>query len=83
MAEKSGGGFDVFDAGGGRGDGFAVAAEAFDVELDGFADELLGLVEGLAGGDASGEVGDPGGVSGLGFVEDDGVLGHGRHQRSL
>jgi len=51
-------------------------AHAFDVELDGFADQLPGLLQGGAGGDATRKVGNVRAITGRGLCKEYCVLIH-------
>src|ERR1700690_1496561 len=56
--------FNLLDESCGRRYRLTMQAHAFDVELDGFADQLPSLLQGSAGGDATREVGDMRAIAG-------------------
>src|SRR5437868_1060726 len=58
------------------GDGFTVELQSLDVEGDGVADALLGLLARLPGGHAAGQVGDVGRPVPLAAFVEDRVLSH-------
>ena len=70
------GDLNLFDESRGRRDLFAMPSHAFDVELDGFADQLPGLLQSGAGCDTAGKIGNVGAVARWGLREKYGVSAH-------
>jgi hypothetical protein len=68
--------FNLLDQSCGRRYGLTMQTHSFDVELDGFPDQLAGFLQGGACGHAAGKVGDVRAITGRGLCEEYRVLVH-------
>lgn len=65
---------DVLSCRAGDGDGVSMLAHAFEVKFNGFADEILCLIQRFGGDTKAGQVGSVGAPSGFGLFVDDEIF---------